>query len=170
MSAAHAAPGPQFIAYVYPGWHANAYRPGVDEWRLLDGFTPYFPGQPPPLQPLAGRYDDTCAATAAGQIALARRHGIAGFIYFTYFSGLDWVMDAPMRVALAAAPDAFAVAGSWCIRLPHDSFPVLPHEPLEASAQGDGGQLEDMPIAGLTLAALEQLIGADDPLWDSVVL
>src|SRR5262245_47003529 len=91
---------PKFIAFVYPGWHEDSYRPSVDEWALLDGFKPAFPGHIPPPQPLHGRYDDALPEVVAGQIDQARAVGISGFLYFAYFGYTAFVMDKPMAEAI----------------------------------------------------------------------
>lgn len=169
----------RLIAYVYPGWHPDPYRPGVDEWELLDGFRPYFEGHerpPGPLDGTAGRYDDSNPATVAAQMALARAAGIEAFTFFTYYRpGEGFVMAQPMDAALeecARIPD-FGVAGTWCIRLPHDTFPVPARDQLEVPVEpvrDPDASLEDTPIELLTLRDLEELLGADDPAWAETVL
>jgi Glycosyltransferase WbsX len=161
---------PRFVAYVYPGWHPDPYRPGVDEWELLDGYRPRFAGQEPPPRPLGGPYRDDTDETAARQAALAADAGIEGFTYFLYFKpdhGL--VLDQPMRRMIAQ--DGPAVAGTWCIRLPHDQFPVAPRDHMELPdipAVDPATPLEDRPIEALSMADLEELLGRDDRIWSTL--
>lgn len=160
--------GPQFIAYVYPGWHADPYRPGVDEWTLLDGFRPYFAGHRPPAEPAGGRYDDTDPAVAARQIDQARAAGIGGFTYFLYWGARGFVMDRPMEVARDVAADAgFTVGGTWCVRLPHDRFPVVAGDalPPPREAGPTDAALEDRRIDELTIGDFERLIDEWDDSW-----
>lgn len=157
---------PQFIAYVYPGWHPDPYRPGVDEWKLLDQFQPYFAGHLPPAQPVGGRYDDTNRALASRQISQARAAGVTGFTYFLYWGPDGFVMDRPMEVARDVAAehaDGFMIGGTWCVRLPHSKFPVVAEDALAPPEEGDSSVLaaEDRRIDQLTIGDFERLI----PEW-----
>ena len=160
---------PRFVAYVYPGWHDDPFRPGVDEWDLVESFHPYFKGHERPPRPAGGRYDDSRVETAAAQIALAASYGIEAFTYFTYYGRQGFVLGAPMNAAVEAAESeaGFGVGATWCIRLPHDSFPVehdearyAPAADAETTAARDSGSLEDLPIEETTLRDLERLLGA----------
>jgi hypothetical protein len=165
---------PRFIAYVYPGWHADEYRPGVDEWKLLDEFRPYFDGHATPARPLHGTYDDSDPVTARRQVAEAAAAGIEGFSYFTYYGPQGFVMQRPMELAFEAAePRAgdFGIMATWCVRLPHDRFPVSKGDDLEMPAERPprAAELEELPIEALTLADLEDLVACDDPAWDTSI-
>lgn len=161
---------PQFVAYVYPGWHRDAFRPGVDEWRLLDTFRPYFSGHQRPAEPAAGRYDDTEPGVAARHVAHATAAGITGFTYFLYWTGTEFVLERPVRAARLAAEAAgggFMVGGTWCVRLPHTRFPVVP---VDAALERDAGPsevhaVEDRPIDELTIAELAHLAPGWDESW-----
>jgi hypothetical protein len=167
-------PSVRFIAYVYPGWHPDPYRPGVDEWDLLKNFQPYFEGHTPPPRPIEGPYDDAQPTTAIAQVQLAASAGIEAFMYFTYYSGHGFVMSAPMTAASKAidhVEDDFAIAGTWCVRLPHDQFPVPARDELESPGVPNhppSGLLEDTPIELLTLRDLETLLGNNDPIWAGI--
>jgi hypothetical protein len=181
VSAADAAPRiaarpPRYVAYVYPGWHPSSYRPGIDEWRLLHTFEPYFPGHLPPPKPIHGPYDDSHPETAAAQIALARSMGIEAFTYFMYYSPHGLVMAEPMTRALEASASldgAFGIGGTLCLRLPHDRFPVPARDELEPPPPppaAEGTSLDDTPIERLTLRDLAKLVGEDAAVWSELTL
>ena len=117
---------PQFVAYVYPGWHNSKYRPEVDEWRFLQDFRPYFDGHLSLPRPLDGPYDDTRTETPERQIALAQQHDISVFTYFSYFQPGGFVMSEPVDQALAAAERSpgFQLSLTLCLRLPHRILPL----------------------------------------------
>jgi hypothetical protein len=130
----------------------------------LECFRPYFEGHAPPPRPLNGPYNDADSATAATQIELATGAGIKAFVYFMYYSGDSFVMSRPMTAAIQEANDGrrFRIAGVWCIRLPHDRFPVPNREELEASMPNRvdrTAKLDDLPLELLTLTDAERLIG-----------
>jgi hypothetical protein len=123
---------------------------------------------------LNGPYDDAVPGTALSQVQLALSAGIEAFIYFTYYAGYGFVMSAPMTAAAKAIDNIdqhFAIAGTWCVRLPHDRFPVPARDELESPAvpnHPQSGLLEDTPIELLTLRDLETLLGSNDPAWDAL--
>jgi hypothetical protein len=170
------APSPdpvRFVAYVYPGWHADPYRPGIDEWSLMDGYLQRYPQQEAPPRPLDGPYRDDTPEAARRQADLAVDAGISAFTYFSYFKpDVGFVMDAPMRRMLDAteAEGGPTVGGTWCIRLPHDHFPVAPSDHMELPdiPEFDADTpLEQRPIEALSLDDLEVILGADDALWEA---
>jgi hypothetical protein len=173
-----------FIAYVYPGWHADKYRPGVNEWRLLDDFKPYFAGHLPPTLPQGGPYDDSKLQTAERHVDLALKYGIQAFSYFVYRSAEGLVLDSPMRLAQQAAAttsDRFFISGTWCVRLPHESFPVLPGDQLDlpdfdCARNHDGRQVDssaeevrDVQIQRLSVRDLAALYGMQNEDWRDAV-
>lgn len=117
---------PVFIAYVYPGWHASPFRPGFDEWKLLDRFRPYYEGHVAPPRPKAGYYDDSRPETAEASMRQASAYGIAGFSYFAYYRRGGFVLDAPVDAAFARAGtvSAFQLSLTLCLRLPHRTLPL----------------------------------------------
>jgi hypothetical protein len=169
------AKAPCFIAYVYPGWHADGYRPGIDEWKLLDNFRPNFEGHSPPPRPLSGPYDDSDLATSKEHISLASSHGITVFWYFTYYGPNGFVMASPMETTLAVSNqigNGITVGASWCVRLPHDRFPVAPRDELEHCALPPAPlnqPLKDTPIELSSLEDIEALLGKDDRIWTDFV-
>jgi hypothetical protein len=155
-----------YVCYVYPGWHPDTYRPEVDEWDLLESAKPYFAGHPPLARPLRGRYDDALPATARQQIRLARDHGLSVFDYFCYFADGEFVMNRPLDAAASAMrtePD-FSFATTWCVRMPHDTFPVgivpavTAPEPPAGPFGYSGADLGDLPIDALTVADLDRYL------------
>lgn len=167
---------PQFAAYVYPGWHRSTFRPHTDEWDLLDNFSPYFDGHLPPLRPLDGRYDDADPSVTARQIARARRAGIGGFLYFLYYGPKGFVLSAPIDNAVAAVAKSyvdFGVTGVWCVRLPHERFPLPGRAALECDDRPPpcrGADLAATPLELLTLGDIEELFGPSDPIWSECVV
>jgi hypothetical protein len=166
---------PLFVAFAYPGWHSSAYRPGVVEWNLLENFQPYFPGHCPPPMPAHGQYDDADPATASRHVRLASQAGIRAFMYFLYYGPDGFVMDEPMKLTLDASAQLesdVSIAGTWCVRLPHNQFPVAPRDELDipaAPATPREIDMEDKPIESLTLRDLETLLGDDDS-WKDILL
>lgn len=149
------------VAYVYPGWHPDPYRPGVDEWRLLDRGPG--PNGREPARPLGGPYDDAEPATARRHARLAVAHGIDAYAYFAYVARDREVMAEPYRVMQSVLGDDPPVhlMQVWCARLPHDRFPVghVPSVATGLATDGTGGRaarardadwrgrpLEDVPV------------------------
>jgi hypothetical protein len=164
----------RFVAYVYPGWHADPYRPGIDEWQLLESFQLRYPGHRHPARPVDGPYDDDDPATTAGQIELARAAGIEAFSYFMYRGADGFVMDQPMRhCAEFARAGEFSISATWCVRLPHDTFPVPYGDRLDPAWPTDPAAplpLADRPIQQLTLRDFAHLIDGWDDSWLEVPL
>jgi len=162
---------PLFVAYVYPGWHPSSYRRGVDEWGVLDGFKPYFEGHQPPPRPLHGLYDDSKPETALRQMETASEYGIDAFTYFLYYQPDQFVLSEPVQAAISMAPlvPGFKISLTWCIRLPHDHFPIRLQEKIAdgvASAEhahsSDRAERslcpEQKAIEDLSLEDIEQLL------------
>jgi Glycosyltransferase WbsX len=115
-----------FVAYYYPGWHQEPWKPS-DEWALLDEDRPIFPGHVPLDKPLAGLYDDTDPDVLRRQIGEAAKAGISAFSFFLYYGPDGYVLDQPTVLALkeaANAPGCLSVGVTWCMRLPHQYFPI----------------------------------------------
>jgi hypothetical protein len=164
---------PEFVAYVYPGWHASDFRPDTDEWTLLDAFEPYFDGHLPPLRPLSGPYDDAQPEVTAWQVELARDAGIDGFLYFMYFGPDGFVLSTPMDNAAAKAQPGFGVAGVWCVRLPHATFPLVGLMALEVPRRREprrGVDVDTTPLELMTLRDLDDLLGPTDPIWAELLV
>lgn len=160
---------PRFVAYVYPGWHTDRYRPSVDEWTRLDAFNACFEGHEPPPRPLDGRYDDADPFTARRQVAQAADAGIEGFAYFAYWAQEDFVMSAPMLHAFAEARETpgFGIYATWCVRLPHDTFPIPARDALDVATgtRRTASCLDDVSLDALTMGDLISILEDDDPAW-----
>jgi hypothetical protein len=160
---------PFFVAYVYPGWHHSQYRPLTNEWTLLDRFEAYFDGHKPMPRPLNGPYDDSQRDVVEQHIDLASDAGISAFSYFLYPSDDNFLLSAPLFNALdvAAHRDSFAVAATWCLRLPLVHFPIpttplsFDGMPMNAALQLEFASLpaDEKPLELLTPADLALLIG-----------
>lgn len=128
LTTIHAESNPNLIAYVYPGWHKSKYRPSVDEWNLLqNNFKPYFEGHLPPPKPLETMYDDSKIETSIHQINTASKFGLKAFTYFLYYLSGEFILSDPMNQtfeALSQMDSDFSVSLTWCLRLPHHSFPI----------------------------------------------
>ncbi len=86
---------PTVLAYYFPDWHrdprnASWFGEGWDEWRLLRGARPRFPGHRQPRTPLRGYEDESDPLVAGEQMQLALDHGIDGFLVDYY-----WYDDGP---------------------------------------------------------------------------
>lgn len=159
------------IAYVYPGWHPSPFRPGVNEWTLLNRFKPYFEGHLPPPRPASGAYDDSSRDAVAWQLDTASSFSIQGFTYFLYFGLAGYVLDRPLwnAIEISRANPKVQISATWCMRLPHDAFPIRPRSRQQqecrvpASSQplssGDTLPLELRPLNRLSIADLELLFG-----------
>jgi hypothetical protein len=164
--------GPKYVAFVYPGWHPDTYRPNVDEWALLDGFLPCFVDHDPPPRPLFGRYDDSDPSVVVAQVRMASSAGIQAFMYFAYYRADGFVMSSPMTHALEVshyAPEPFSIAAAWCHRLPHKQFPVFNESEADRPVTTQESRhlsLRDTPIEQLTLQKLDELVGEEDPVWE----
>ena len=153
---------PLYVAYVYPGWHRDAFRPDIDEWHLLDRFQPYFDGHQPPARPLDGPYDDSTGQTARRQLGQAAAAGIGAFSYFMYFSDGDFLMHRPLCVALGEAHgQPVRIATTWCIRLPHRSLPVAASDD-ESQPPRARGCPPDVSVTDLTIGEAVELLAPDE--------
>lgn len=112
------------VAYYYPGWHTSSWKP-VDEWSLLAPGEPCFPGHAPLDSPQSGAYDDRSPDLLRTQIDIAVKWGVTAFCFFLYYGTAGYVLDQPTRTALDLAARAdFQVGVTWCLRLPHQYFPI----------------------------------------------
>lgn len=166
---------PIFVAYVYPGWHPSPYRPTVDEWELLENFAPYFEGHQPPPQPRDGRYDDSLPETASQHIRQAQAFGLSAFTYFLYFDPPRFVLSEPIDAAFSVVSHAgeFMLSLTWCIRLPHATFPITREEKLDGQEDLARGSRhcvvtpdpslpsDQIPIENLSIADVERILGPE---------
>lgn len=91
-------------------WHA----PGFTEWDVVVRSKPKFAGhRQPELPGELGFYDLRVSETRARQAALAREHGITGFLYYHYWFNGRRVLDRPLREVLQAGKPDFPFALCW---------------------------------------------------------
>jgi hypothetical protein len=180
---------PFFVAYIYPGWHWSPYRPDVNEWELLDKFEPYFDDHQPPPRPLEGYYDDAKPETALKQIEIAKSFGINAFSYFLYYEPEQFVLSEPIDIAFQTATEVsdFKISLTWCIRLPHNEFPLRlmdkengaadEHrsrnlnegiENRERRSKHKNISPENIPLEFLTLEDIEHLLG--EQVFDEIAV
>lgn len=86
---------PTVLAYYFPDWHADPrnerwFGEGWDEWMLLRDARPRFEGHRQPRVPALGYRDEADPVNAERDIALARDHGVDGFLVDYY-----WYDDGP---------------------------------------------------------------------------
>jgi hypothetical protein len=107
---------------------------------------------------------------------LAAESGVEAFTYFMYYRpSCGYIMANPMDEAFRISEEigGFAVTCTWCIRLPHDTFPVAPLDGMSVQRQPvriPGRALDDTPIELLTLRDLEQLANRDGIAWQDITL
>ena len=87
---------------------------GFTEWRNVVQARPLFPGHQQPRLPAdLGFCDLRVAETRAAQAALARAHGIHGFLYHHYWFAGRRLLDRPLREVMESGLPDFPFALSW---------------------------------------------------------
>ncbi|MBM4363863.1 MAG: glycoside hydrolase family 99-like domain-containing protein, partial [Deltaproteobacteria bacterium] len=121
----------RIFAYVYPGWHPiperdRSFYPGFTEWDLVEGCRPRFDGHPQPRLPALGRYDDRDPGAMGARLALARDHGVDGFVVgFFWCRGKRVFEEALDRGVLGSEVGRDApFALMWANRMPRRVLPV----------------------------------------------
>ena len=110
---------PSIGCYYFPNYHCNDERnaalhgPGWNEWRLIQGARPRFPGHRQPKVPVWGYEDEADPTVMARKIAAAWEHGIDYFIfdYYHYDDGdfLNHCLDDGFLKAPNPYPLRFAL-------------------------------------------------------------
>jgi len=126
-------PRPTVMAIYCPLWHRYDHMDswkgeGWNEWELLKGGTPRFPGHYQPLKPTWGCFDESDPKWAAKEIDLAADNGIDVFLFDWYwYSGVK-IMEEALERAFLKAPNRkrlkFTLMGvnyNWA-----DYFPAPP--------------------------------------------
>ncbi len=138
-------PRPTVLAYYFPDWHSDPrntawFGDGWDEWKLLDGAKPRFPGHRQPRIPLAGHVDESDPAVAAAEIELAASHGVDGFLvdYYWYDDGpyLSGALDHGLLKAQNREQVSFALM--WANHELVDIFPYTDPADSQARRLKDG--------------------------------
>lgn len=80
----------KLYSYYFPNWHKDArndvwHGKGWTEWEVLKCARPRFPGHRQPLVPLWGYEDESDPKVMERKIDTAKKYGIDGFIFDTYF-------------------------------------------------------------------------------------
>lgn len=88
-------------AIYFPGYHHDShydtwFGPGWNEWKLMLGAKPRFPGQHF-LQPEWGAFDETDPAWMARQIDLAADHAIDAFVFDWYWYSGTKILHRPLE-------------------------------------------------------------------------
>lgn len=120
------------LAYYFPDWHEDDrntawFGSGWDEWKLVQSAGPRFDGHRQPRIPLNGTFDEATPGNAAAQIALAREHGVDGFLvdYYWYDDGpyLQRALDDGLLRADNSSDIEFALM--WAN---HELVDIFPHQ------------------------------------------
>lgn len=99
---------PKVLSYYFPQYHADArndarFHEGWTEWELVKGAVSRREGHEQPRVPLRGYEDESDPAVMADYIALARGHGIDGFIFdYYWYEGRPYLEGALERGFLNA--------------------------------------------------------------------
>ena len=111
---------PRVFTFYYPQFHRipendRFWGEGFTDWNNVDKAQPLFEGHRQPLLPHAsvGHYDLADPAVIKAQSALARDHGIDGFIFHYYWFSGHMVLDNPLRNLLDDPTIDMPFALSW---------------------------------------------------------
>ncbi|MFA5882563.1 MAG: glycoside hydrolase family 99-like domain-containing protein [Acidimicrobiia bacterium] len=90
------------------------WGPGFTEWRNVVRAKSLFPGHSQPQIPAdLGFCDLRVSETREAQAALAREHGISGFVYYHYWFQGRRLLDRPFREVLESGRPDFGFALCW---------------------------------------------------------
>src|SRR5581483_3074668 len=98
---------PPVLAFYLPQFHRVAendewWGEGFTDWTKVEAARPMYDGHPQPVEPgELGRYDLSDPAVLARQAALARSHGVDGFVMYHYWFAGRRILDTPQRQLLA---------------------------------------------------------------------
>ncbi len=107
------------LAFYLPQFHPvpendEWWGPGFTEWTNTAKARPLFPGHYQPHVPAdLGFYDLRCPESREAQADLARRYGIAGFLYWHYWFAGRRMLDRPFREVLASGAPDFPFCLAW---------------------------------------------------------
>lgn len=107
------------LAFYLPQFHPipendQWWGKGFTEWRNVARARPLFSGHLQPHVPAdLGFYDLRLPETREAQAALAREHGIFGFVYYHYWFQGRQLLERPFREVLASGRPDFPFALCW---------------------------------------------------------
>lgn len=110
---------PHVLAFYLPQFHPVPendawHAPGFTEWDVVVRSKPKFAGhRQPELPGELGFYDLRVPETRIRQAALARAHGVTGFLYYHYWFNGRHVLDRPLREVLESGKPNFPFALCW---------------------------------------------------------
>lgn len=110
----------RFLAFYLPQFHPIAendawWGEGFTEWTNVRRGTPLFAGHHQPHVPTQrlGYYDLRDASARELQAALARTHGIDGFVYYHYWFGGRRLLERPFDEVLASGRPSLPFCLCW---------------------------------------------------------
>lgn len=110
---------PKALAFYLPQFHPIAendewWGKGFTEWTSVSRARPLFPGHYQPHVPSElGYYDLRLPEVREAQAALAREHGIHGFVYYHYWFHGRRLLERPFQEVLESGSPDFPFALCW---------------------------------------------------------
>jgi len=136
---------PRVLAFYLPQYHRTPendefWGEGFTDWDKVTTATPLFTGHRQPILPAAevGTYDLADPAVLHRQAALARAHGVAGFLVHHYWFDGRPVLDTPVRTWLADPSLDLPLALCWANEPWTRRWDGLDHDVLLAQTYPQG--------------------------------